>query len=238
KVDLILLLHRYGFPPVANDEVYKSVLEQAENFKKFSPSIKTIPSRGNNLRGKGNWRSYIDIGEKRLYLALRLGHVDDVHHLGVLSIKLDIPYSENFAAMSLMNDVQDLMHSGIKSPETLDAVITCVAYLDSILKPEKDLAKKHGLELIFALDRAKAGSTELWMQVCLIAGSVGAIAMPALKFLENYPAYSDGFERLKADLAKRLKGPIESSANAKESVIVLDVSFRQALNEKKRGRLQ
>lgn len=35
KVDLILLLHRFGFPPVANDEVYKNVLEQAENFKKY-----------------------------------------------------------------------------------------------------------------------------------------------------------------------------------------------------------
>ena len=34
KVELILLLHRYGFPPVANDDVYKNVLEQAENFKK------------------------------------------------------------------------------------------------------------------------------------------------------------------------------------------------------------
>ena len=34
KVELILLLHKYGFPPVANDDVYKSVLEQAENFKK------------------------------------------------------------------------------------------------------------------------------------------------------------------------------------------------------------
>jgi hypothetical protein len=29
-----LLLHKYGFPPVANDDVYKNVLEQAENFKK------------------------------------------------------------------------------------------------------------------------------------------------------------------------------------------------------------
>ncbi|WP_416041737.1 type I restriction endonuclease subunit R [Edwardsiella ictaluri] len=37
KVDLILLLHKFGFPPVANDEVYKSVLEQAENFKKHQP---------------------------------------------------------------------------------------------------------------------------------------------------------------------------------------------------------
>ncbi|MGL6050352.1 MAG: type I restriction enzyme endonuclease domain-containing protein, partial [Aeromonas salmonicida] len=38
KVDLILLLHKFGFPPVANDEVYKSVLEQAENFKKHYQS--------------------------------------------------------------------------------------------------------------------------------------------------------------------------------------------------------
>lgn len=34
KVDLILLLHKYGFPPIANDDVYKGVLEQAENYKK------------------------------------------------------------------------------------------------------------------------------------------------------------------------------------------------------------
>ncbi|MDN3701653.1 DUF3387 domain-containing protein [Vibrio artabrorum] len=34
-MDLILLLHKYGFPPVAaNDDVYKGVLEQAENYKK------------------------------------------------------------------------------------------------------------------------------------------------------------------------------------------------------------
>lgn len=238
KVDLILLLHKFGFPPVANDEVYKSVLEQAENFKHFSPAINTISGCRDRLRGKGNERSYIDIGEKRLYLAQRIEQAEDMHHLGVLNIKLDIPYSENFAAMSLMNDVQDLMHSGIKSPETLDTVMTCLAYLDSILKPEKDLATENGLELIFALEKAKAGSTELWLQVCLMAGSVSSIAMPILKFIEKYPAYSDGFDRLKADLAKRWKKPAESSASSKESLIVLDVSFRQALNEKEKGRLQ
>ncbi|SFQ34086.1 type I restriction endonuclease subunit R [Enterovibrio norvegicus] len=36
KVDLIRLLHRFGFPPIANDDVYKNVLEQAENFKKYN----------------------------------------------------------------------------------------------------------------------------------------------------------------------------------------------------------
>lgn len=35
KVDLLLLLHRFGFPAVANDDEYKSVLGQAENFKKY-----------------------------------------------------------------------------------------------------------------------------------------------------------------------------------------------------------
>lgn len=34
KVDLILLLHKFRYPPVDRDEVYKEIFEQAENFKK------------------------------------------------------------------------------------------------------------------------------------------------------------------------------------------------------------
>lgn len=34
KVELILLLHKHKFPPVANDDVYMGGLAQAENFKK------------------------------------------------------------------------------------------------------------------------------------------------------------------------------------------------------------
>ena len=33
-MDLILLLDEFGYPPVTIDDVYKEVLEQAENFKK------------------------------------------------------------------------------------------------------------------------------------------------------------------------------------------------------------
>jgi len=33
QVKLILLLAKYGYPPVANDDAYKEILEQAENFK-------------------------------------------------------------------------------------------------------------------------------------------------------------------------------------------------------------
>ena len=36
QVDLIILLDEYGYPPVTIDDVYKEVLEQAENFKKYA----------------------------------------------------------------------------------------------------------------------------------------------------------------------------------------------------------
>ena len=34
KVDLIILLAKFGYPPVSRDEVYKEIFEQAENFKR------------------------------------------------------------------------------------------------------------------------------------------------------------------------------------------------------------
>jgi type I restriction enzyme R subunit len=34
KVDLIMLLAKFGYLPVSRDEVYKEIFEQAENFKK------------------------------------------------------------------------------------------------------------------------------------------------------------------------------------------------------------
>jgi type I restriction enzyme R subunit len=34
QVNLILLLHEFGYPPVANDDAYKEILEHAENFKR------------------------------------------------------------------------------------------------------------------------------------------------------------------------------------------------------------
>ena len=36
KVDLILTLDKFGYPPVPKDEVFQEIFEQAENFKIFS----------------------------------------------------------------------------------------------------------------------------------------------------------------------------------------------------------
>ncbi|MBE6068051.1 MAG: type I restriction endonuclease subunit R [Clostridium lundense] len=38
KVDLILILAEHGYPPVPQDEVFKEIFEQAENFKKYRAS--------------------------------------------------------------------------------------------------------------------------------------------------------------------------------------------------------
>lgn len=37
KMDIIVKLHQFGYPPITQDDVYKNVLEQAENFKKNRP---------------------------------------------------------------------------------------------------------------------------------------------------------------------------------------------------------
>jgi type I restriction enzyme R subunit len=34
KVELILVLAKFGYPPVSRDEVYKEIFEQAESFKR------------------------------------------------------------------------------------------------------------------------------------------------------------------------------------------------------------
>lgn len=36
KMDLILVLAKYGYPPVTHDEVFEEIFEQAENFKKYA----------------------------------------------------------------------------------------------------------------------------------------------------------------------------------------------------------
>ena len=36
KMDLILILAEYGYPPVTNDEVFKEIFEQADNFKRYN----------------------------------------------------------------------------------------------------------------------------------------------------------------------------------------------------------
>ena len=38
RVDLILLLDEFGYPPVPKDEIFREIFEQAENFKRYSSS--------------------------------------------------------------------------------------------------------------------------------------------------------------------------------------------------------
>ena len=36
KAYLIMLLDKYGYPPISHDEAYKEIFEQAENYKKYT----------------------------------------------------------------------------------------------------------------------------------------------------------------------------------------------------------
>jgi len=42
QMDLILILAEHGYPPVPQDEVFKEIFEQAENFKKYEADTDTI----------------------------------------------------------------------------------------------------------------------------------------------------------------------------------------------------
>ncbi|MFD2179313.1 type I restriction endonuclease subunit R [Veronia pacifica] len=221
KVDLILLLHKYGFPPVANDDVYKGVLEQAESFKKGK--IESDDRAFRNIRKKNNL--FVSVGDQKLFIAKRLDHNPDATAICHISITLDTDYEVNLASISLIDDAQTLIETGVKSTTVLDTVMCCIASMEALVQDEKALAEKHGYELVFALEEARKGSTELLMEIFLVTASAGAIAVSVFKFLKDYPKFSDGFKRLKSDLKSVKKEP-------EKSLIVTDVSFRQALREK------
>ncbi len=41
QMNIIILLSQAGYPPIIHDEVFKEILEQAENFKRFNPRLGT-----------------------------------------------------------------------------------------------------------------------------------------------------------------------------------------------------
>jgi type I restriction enzyme, R subunit len=46
-VELILLLDKFGYPPVERDELYDEISEQAGNFKKYRGDVR--PPRGQKV---------------------------------------------------------------------------------------------------------------------------------------------------------------------------------------------
>jgi type I restriction enzyme R subunit len=58
KMNIIVSLAKAGYPPVTNDEVFKEILEQAENFKKNSKTISYIDrvdNRGTDYRNAADY---------------------------------------------------------------------------------------------------------------------------------------------------------------------------------------
>ena len=64
KVGLILLLAKFGYPPVDRDEVYKEIFEQAENFKKYQETAKKSQKQ-TNASETSNKNSVIHLGQDK-----------------------------------------------------------------------------------------------------------------------------------------------------------------------------
>ena len=67
QMDLILILAEHGYPPVPQDEVFKEIFEQAENFKKYervdettSVAVEVLLATIRNIRDDESLRSLVD----------------------------------------------------------------------------------------------------------------------------------------------------------------------------------
>jgi len=149
----------------------------------------------------------IILGDKKLNNASQLSDLENVHQLGCMTFKIDLPYEQDIASISEIDSLVELEELGIISSTVLDAVNTALSELELMTKELELPLYSDGKEgLIWSLKEARKGSVELEFVVNIIGyGVVPTVAF--MKFLEKYPKYSDGFERLKEDILKRYRKP-------------------------------
>lgn len=186
KVDLILVLARHGYPPVNRDEVYKEIFEQAENFRKHRP----LEKMGAQRHGPAM------IGNRPLHISRDISLMANAVRVAELSVKLDQEYRHDIAGLSSVSNYSDLKEVGVVNLDIVDSFFITESILDEFLSDYSQDLSTFNIKQYICLDQARAGSIEILVGVFV----VGKLA---LDFLEKYPAYADGFERLKDDLVGR-----------------------------------
>ena len=212
KVGLILVLAEYGYPPVDRDEVYKEIFEQAENFKKYQ-AVEKVKSKTKEPIVIGG-RTLHTVGE----VSLMLGAV----RVADISIRLDQEYKQDTTGLLYANGFAELKKLGVVSLEIVDSYFIAESIIAGYLSDFSEDMSEFGLKQYVCLDRARSGSVDILFGI-FIVGSF------ALRFLEKYPAYADGFERMKKDLSKRWKKEKENNKNM-PSMIDAKVQFKHKGN--------
>lgn len=97
QMDLILILAEHGYPPVPQDEVFKEIFEQAENFKKYEREDDSKENASVILRKLENVEDDHDV---RNLIFNRL-HMDASISEGELQQEVIAKYGERYPDMSL-----------------------------------------------------------------------------------------------------------------------------------------
>jgi type I restriction enzyme R subunit len=208
KVGLILLLAKHGYPPVDKDEVYKEIFEQAENFKKYRPvTLRTTLKRTEPLQ----------VWEKSLYTIEQVKNISGMIHVCDTLLRIDTPYVKDEVGLSLTGHYQSLFPLGVVNTDILAFYFSAEALVHQFTREYQSALSDYGVKQVIYLKEARAGSVEILI-------GIGVFGAGALKFLKEYPSYSDGFERLKSDLLKRWQRSNEDG----DSPILLDVDVKKA----------
>lgn len=105
-MDLILILAEHGYPPVPQDEVFKEIFEQAENFKKYEQEDDSTENASVELRKLENVEDDHDV---RNLIFNRL-HMDADISDGELQRETIELYGERYPDMSL-NDWRHIIEA-------------------------------------------------------------------------------------------------------------------------------
>ncbi|UYM18801.1 DEAD/DEAH box helicase family protein [Endozoicomonas euniceicola] len=176
---------------------------------------------------EGGYTFGVPMGDRTFFFYEDVINNENVSPLASATIRLDKPYEENFASMSFINESQKLRKIGVVSANILTDYFSVISTLQSCLDDNEIPAyfpeeKSEGV--FWALKKVYSGSTIFEIVLCLCAA--GGMVM---KFLEKYPKLSDGFLRLKSDLAK-----VSQVVEGEKTQITLEPVLEKKIKERKR----
>ncbi|MEI8704680.1 type I restriction endonuclease subunit R, EcoR124 family [Pseudoalteromonas sp. B62] len=162
------------------------------------------------------------LGDKKLYRASQISKLQQSQELVRIKLSIDAVYEHKPESLFTTGYYAELKQLGVVSDSILDVTISTLSELELMTKDNGLPLYSEGEDgVVWSLQKASEGSITLEIVLSYIASGVGigigtVSPFAFLKFLEKYPKYADGFERLKKDLFGRYQKP------AKKSVIITD----------------
>ncbi len=153
------------------------------------------------------------IGDKKLYRASQISKLQQSQELVHIKLSIDAVYEHKPESLFTTGYYAELKQLGVVSDSILDVTISTLSELELMTKDNGLPLYSEGEDgVVWSFQKASEGSVTLEVVLSYIASGVGigigtVSPFAFLKFLEKYPKYADGFERLKKDLFGRYQKP-------------------------------